>query len=184
MKRTNVEIKGAIETREELEKTMGEFAAAEVALAAQKAEMEARILEIRKEYEEATAALKLAAEAPFKQLELWARRHPEAFGEKKTLELLHGSIGFRTGMPRVSLKRGLDEEALCQALENAGCGKVVRTVRELDKAEIIRLAAATGEAEKFFSQNLAREFGLKVSQTERFFAAAKEEKTGDGGNVQ
>ena len=175
----SIEVKGAIETREELERTMGEYAAAQIGLERSKAEMEARILEVRKEFETELAALKLAAEAPFKQLELWARTHPEEFQGRKSVELTHGTIGFRTGMPRVTVKRGTDEDGLCKALAAQGCDRVVRTVRELDRDEIIRLARSENEVERHLAEHLARDFGLKVSQTERFFADAKEETVGE-----
>ena len=177
MKKTSIEVKGAIESREELERAMGEYAAATLALEARKVEMENALREVRDEYEQDLAGLKLAAEVPFKQLELWARRHPEQFEAKRSMDLVHGSIGYRTGMTRVSVKRGADEEALCKALENAGCERVVRTVRQLDREEIIRLAGSDLAAEKLLSERLAAEFGLKVSQTERFFATAREDKS-------
>jgi len=175
MARKNIEVKGAIETREELERTMGEYAAAQIGLERSKAEMEARILEVRKEFETELAAFKLAAEAPFKQLELWARTHPEEFRDRKSVELVHGTIGYRTGMPRVTVKRGTDEEKLCEALAGRGCDRVVRTVRELDRDEIIRLARSENAVERHLAEHLAADFGLKVTQTERFFADAKEE---------
>ena len=178
MKKTSIEVKGGIETREELERAMGEYAAAQIGLEKCKAEMEERIHEVRQDYEARLAALKLAAEAPFKQLELWARLHPEEFAERKSLELTHGTIGFRTGMPRVTVRRGTDEDELCQLLESHGCDRVVRKVRELDRAEIVRLAGSGNEIERKFSAHLAEGFGLRVSQTERFYAEAREEAVG------
>lgn len=171
----SIEVKGAIETREELEKTMGDYAAATLALEALKVEKEAKLLEVRKGYETDEAALKLAAEAPFKQLELWARTHPEAFEGKKSLDLLHGTIGYRTGMPRVTVKRGIDERTLCDLLESHGFSRAVRATKELDKDEIIRSARNDDERDKLFAESLATEFGLKVSQTERFYAEARKD---------
>lgn len=171
----SIEVKGGIETREELERAMGEYAAATLALAAKKAEMDMKLDEVRNGYERDFAALKLAAEAPFKQMDLWARQHPEEFADRKSIELTHGTIGFRTGMPRVTVKRGTDEDELCALLESHGCDRVVRRVRELDRAEIIRLSGSENEVERRFAAHLAEDFGLKVSQTERFFADAKEE---------
>ena len=173
MKKKSIEVKGAIESREELERAMGEYAAATLALEARKVEMENALREVRDEYEQELAGLKLAAEVPFKQLELWARRHPEQFEAKRSMDLVHGSIGYRTGMPRVSVKRGTDENALCELLENHGYGRAVRVAKELDKEEIIRCARSESEEEKHFAEGLASEFGLKVSQTERFYAEAR-----------
>jgi phage host-nuclease inhibitor protein Gam len=172
----SIEVKGGIDTREELERAMGEYAAATLALEACRVEMEDNLRRIRDEYEQELAGLKLAAEAPFKQLELWARRHPEAFEGRKSLELTHGTIGYRTGMPRVTLKRGTDENALCGLLEAHGYARAVRVAKELDKEEIIRCARSESEAEKHFAEGLASEFGLKVSQTERFYAEARRDE--------
>lgn len=178
MKKTSIEVKGAVETRDELERTMGEYAAATLAVEARRTEMEDRLRAVRDEYEQDLAALRLAAEVPFKQLELWARRHPEAFEGRRSLELVHGTIGYRTGMPRVAVKRGTDEDRLCELLESHGYARAVRTVRELDKEEIIRCARSEDGAERHFADGLAAEFGLRVSQTERFYAEARRDPEG------
>ena len=91
MKKKSIEVKGAIESREELERAMGEYAAATLALEGAKLEMEARLQAVREEYEQVLARLKLQQEVPFKQLELWARRHPEQFEAKRSMDLVHGS---------------------------------------------------------------------------------------------
>ena len=46
MKKTSIEVKGAIESREELERAMGEYAAATLALEARKVEMENALREV------------------------------------------------------------------------------------------------------------------------------------------
>ena len=173
--RKSIEVKGGIETREELERAMGDWARADLALRSARVEKERAIQAARERYEQVEPALKAAAEAAFRQLELWARLHPEQFRDRKSLELVQGTIGFRTGMPRVSAPRGMDEDRLCEALANHGFAAVVRTARELDRQEVIRFAGSEKESERHFAERLAAEFGIRVRQGERFYAEAREE---------
>lgn len=172
----SIDIKGAIESREDLEKCMGEFAQARLALEGAKLEKEARLKEAREEFEAVEPALKAAVEAPFKQLELWARMHPDAFDGKRSLELVQGTIGFRTGQPRVALPRGCDEAALCLELQAAGLGRFVRTVPVLDREEVIRAARSDAPEDSAWPARLSKEFGIRVSQAERFFAEERRDK--------
>lgn len=174
----SIDIKGAIESREDLEKCMGEFARARLALEGAKLEKEARLKEAREGFEAVEPALKAAVEAPFKQLELWARMHPEAFDGRKSLELVHGTIGFRTGQPRVVLPRGCDEEALCAALRDGGLGRFVRMVPVLDREEVIRAARSDAPEDGAWPERLSREFGVRVSQAERFYAEERRDAKG------
>lgn len=174
MKKTSIEVKGAIESREDLEAAMGEYARAALALEGAKVEMEARLQEAREEFEARLPVLKTAAEAAFKPLELWARRHPEQFAQRRSLELVHGRIGFRTGQPRVSLRRGTDEEALCRAMRLGGAAEFVRERLEIDREAAIR-AFAAADADAAARQRVLSNWGVRVSQTERFFAEPREE---------
>lgn len=177
MKRKSTEIGSGIATREELEAEMDRYAAARIAEAAEKAAMEEDVRLAREKHEESLAARKAEAEASFRVLERWARANPGAFAEKKSLELVHGRIGFRTGMPRLSVPRGADEAALCEALLASGLAEAVRTERRLDASRIIALAAAaqgTAAAETY--ARLRAAFGVHVTQAERFFAEERGEK--------
>ncbi|MBR1836412.1 MAG: host-nuclease inhibitor Gam family protein [Kiritimatiellae bacterium] len=175
--RTKTDTRGEIETPQDLEKWMGEYARASLALRDARLERDRAVTAAREAYEAREPELRLAVEAAFKQLELWGRRHPEAFEPKKSLELVQGRIGFRTGTPRVSLPRGVDEEALCCQLELAGEGEWVRRSPALDKQAILRVAASEDEVDKARLARLAETYGIRVRQEERFFAEAREEKS-------
>lgn len=174
--KTKIEVKGEIESREDLEKWMGEYARAELALRDAKLERDRAVTAAREAFEAREPVLKTALEAAFKQLELWARSNPEAFKGAKTLELVQGRIGYRTGMPRVSLPRGTDEEELCGRMECTEAGEFVRRVPMLDKQKVIRTASSEEPAEKAKAAFLAKQYGVLVRQTERFFAESRQEK--------
>ena len=174
----SIDIKGAIESREDLEKCMGEFAQARLALEGARLEKEAALKAAREEFEAVEPALKAAVEAPFKQLELWARMHPEAFDGRKSLELVQGTIGFRTGQPRVVLPRGCDEAQLCAALQGDGLGRFVRMVPTLDRDAVIRAARDEKDAPWDDAARLAQKHGVRVSQAERFYAEERKDPKG------
>ena len=173
MARKNIEVKGSIETREDLEGKMNEYAQVAIALSEREAAMDEELRLVREQFQDQTTTLKLRLKALAEELRKWAQSHPEAFDEKKSLALQHGTIGFRTGNPSVKTPAGMDEERFCEALENAGCGAVVRTVRELDKEAVLRLRLAEGEAERHLLSTLTGEFGIKITQAERFYVEEK-----------
>ena len=173
MRKTVTTKKSTIGSREELEQVMGEYAAVMIEQAAVKAEMEEKVRQVREEYEARFASLKESATALITDLGAWAAGHPEAFKERKSLELLHGVIGFRTGTPSVVLRRGVDEDDLVQDLIGDGLDSYVRTRQEIDRQAVLAaVAAPDGEA----AAAVLAEYGIKVRQTERFYAEAREEK--------
>ena len=174
----SIDIKGAIESREDREKARGEFAQARLALEGARLEKEARLKEAREEFEAVEPALKAAVEAPFKQLELWARIHPEAFDGRKSLELVQGTIGFRTGQPRVVLPRGCDEAQLCAELQGDGLGRFVRMVPTLDREELLRCARSDAPEDSAWPERLSKGYGIRVSQAERFYAEERKDLKG------
>lgn len=98
-------------------------------------------------------------------LEAWAYAHREEFGKKKSIEFLNGSLGFRTGTPRLSLLNcrwtwETVTDAVSRLLPN-----FIRNKPVLDKAGII---ASADDLEEFLPQ-----VGLKVTQGECFFVEPK-----------
>lgn len=173
MKTQRTTIKG----RDDLEGVFGEYAAAVIERDALKAAMEERIRVIRTEYEAQFARIGEAADALLEDIEAWAAGHPEMFAEKKSMEMLHGTIGFRTGTPRVALPRGADEGELAIEMSEAGLVQYVRTHLELDKQRII--ADCTRDEDGDENAAVLAAYGVKVKQSERFFAEVKRETGGE-----
>lgn len=164
----------SIGNREELESVFGEYAAAVIETAALKAELEESIRKVRAGYEAAFARLGETAAALLADVEAWAAGHPEEFKDRKSLELLHGTIGFRTGTPRVAIPRGADEEELAATLAESGLDCYVRVRRELDKPRILAAVADTAAADD--SDAVLAAYGIRVRQSERFYAEVREEE--------
>ena len=164
----------SITGRDDLEMVMGEYAAAVIEASALKAELEKRTLEVREEYAARFAMLDEIAAGLLADMEAWAAGHPAEFAKRKSLELMHGVIGFRTGTPRVALPRKADEEELAATLEAAGLGDFVRRRIELDRQRI--LAAVADPAEDNKAEAVLATYGIRVRQSERFFAEVREEQ--------
>jgi phage host-nuclease inhibitor protein Gam len=87
--------------------------------------------------------LRLNAEkvkAKFKALSRWAHdKRPQLFaGEKKSLALPQGRLGFRDTPPKVALEEGADEEAIAAELLARGLTDLVRQTVKLDRQAIIK----------------------------------------------
>lgn len=178
MRKSKTTKRTSIGNREDLEGVFGEYAQAAIERDALKAELEESIRKVRAGYEAAFARLDETAAALLEDVQAWAAGHPEAFAEKKSLELLHGTIGFRTSTPRVALPRGADEEELASALAEAGLTCYVRIRRELDRQRILADVADTAEDND--AAAVLDAYGIQVKQSDRFFAEVREEK-GTGG---
>lgn len=147
---------------------MGEFAQLSAELKQKEAELEERCALLRMEYEGEMARLGAMAEARVRELKDWAVQNKEAFGEAKSLKLLHGIIGFRTGTPSVRTPVDFSVDSVPVAF---------RRVRvELDKERVLALwrSAVPQDQEKL--EELKATCGIRITQTERFYAEAKTEE--------
>lgn len=158
--------------REDLENVLGQYATAVIDGDALKAEMERKIAEIRADYEGRAAEIGRRQEDLFADIEAYVLGNPQEIPEgRKSLELLHGTVGFRTGNPTVRLPRGVDEAALCEELRCSGFPEYVRTREEVNREAVLAADDPTRES-------LAAH-GVKVTQTkDRFFIEVKREQPG------
>lgn len=161
-----------ITSREDLENVLGQYAVAVIDGDALKAEMERKIAEIRADYESRAADVGRRQEDLFADIEAYVLGNPQEIpAGRKSLELLHGTVGFRTGNPTVRLPRGADEGELCQELKGAGLPEFVRAREEVDRAAVL---AANDDVRAALAAH-----GVKVTQTkDRFFVEVKREQPG------
>lgn len=158
-----------ITTREELERVMGEFAQATIARGQLAFAMEARLNEIRHDYESRLAEFDEAIEAFLADLEAWAVMHPADFATRRSIDLVHGVIGFRTGQPALKTIKGVKWDHVLDMLKLANHLQYVRTEESVDKEAIL------AEREQIGEKNLEK-FGMRVEQAERFYAEPKLEQ--------
>ena len=160
----------APQTLDDVERLLGELAICDATRRRALAEMDAEIKTVRDRYAADLDALDAAQKALEDEIASWAELHKEAFGEKRSLVLTHGAIGWRLGNPAVRLKPRVKAEQALQMVKDR-LPQYVRTTEELDKAAL--LAAFSGKA--LTAEDLAA-CGLRVAQTERFYVEPKTEE--------
>lgn len=157
---------------EELEQVFGEYAASVLELATLSVELERRLQQARTEFEDEMALAKEDCDGLFADIQSFGVLHPELFKDKKSLDLVHGTIGFRTGTPAIKLLAGVKTEHAVQ-LASKLLPTCIRIKAELDKdALLARFASGELPAAKL------AEVGLQVERKEVFYADVKNEKGG------
>ena len=154
----------------DVEGLMAQVAAADAATRNITAQMDAEITRVRERYATALDIEKATREAAEEQIASWAELHKADFGDRRSMALTHGTIGWRLGNPAVKLRARVKAE---QALEQVRqrLPEFVRTVDELDKAALLNAYAG-----KAITDGDLEACGLKVTQTERFYVEPKTEE--------
>jgi phage host-nuclease inhibitor protein Gam len=155
-------------TREAAERVVGEIARLTIQADALRAEMDDRLRTIRGEYEPRLVRLQDEVDRALKVVKFWADENPEAFGGRKSLELIHGTVGWRTGQPTLRTLSGWTWERVKEALAATGMLEWIRTKSEVDREGIIAARAS-------FGADGLRAIGLRVTQAETFFVEPKRE---------
>ena len=136
------------------------------------AEMDARLIEVKADYETRIAKLDALINATAEDLQAWAVANPEEFGKKKSIELLAGTLGFRTGTPKLALlNRRWTWDLVLAAIEQLGF-QFTRIKTEVDKEAILSFVAEASDKEAVTAKVLTP-IGVKVTQGESFFIEPK-----------
>ena len=175
MARKSKTISTTISSREDLERRVGDYAKSTAKIAEIEAQMNLEIAKIREKFEGKISDIKDDADAVFDDLNAYASLHPEIFSAgRKSVDLLHGTIGFRTGQPRLSMPRGKTDDELCSsmlALPTVAC--FVRRTNVVDKSAVIGAISADQPSD---SKTVLESIGFRVTQAERFFIDPKYEE--------
>jgi len=132
------------------------------------AEIDAKVSAIREQHREELAGLDADIDVEIKLLESAAIANPDQFVEKKSVELLTGTLGFRTPTPSLKTLAKYTWERVLKTLK-ARKLKAFYVVRESVNKEAI-----LAEREKLGEKGLAA-LGLRISQDETFYVEPKRE---------
>ncbi len=89
-------------TNEAMEVAFAQFSTADAKLQGIGAKMDQEITRIREKYADEIAKWTVLKDGSFDVLQAYAMENREVlFTKKKSLETVHGSIGFRTGTPKL-----------------------------------------------------------------------------------
>jgi len=152
-----------------MEEAFGQYAAADAKIAAITAKMDEQFVKIREKYADELARLDAERCAAFEVMNVFALEQRDAlFSKRKSMETIHGIIGFRTGTPKLKPRKGFKWPAVLELLRRFG-SDYIRTSEEPDKA---RLLADRGNAE---CAQLMSDCGIEVVQDEVFYVEPKKE---------
>lgn len=161
-------------TIEQAEQMMSEYAIADARLEEVTAQMDQRITAIREEYADELAALGSTRKEKFMGIQLFAEKNPGIFGKRKSFAMAHGTIGFRTGTPKLKTLKGFTWAAVTILLKQL-LPNYVRTVDEPAKDKLLADRENPGVA-KFFSLDGV---GIEVVQDEAFYIDLKKEEASE-----
>lgn len=153
---------------EKAEQYFADYAVADAKIQQITAKMDQEMTKIREKYQEDLAKFGQTRDESFEKLQHFATNKPELFPKKKSYEMAHGIIGFRTGTPALKAIKGYTWAAICNLVKKVK-PEFVRTKEEVNK-ELILDTRETEETIK-----LMAECGIVVEQAESFYVEPKKE---------
>lgn len=147
------------------------------------AEIELQCARIRERHADRLQQLQQGASEAFDTLQAYAQLHPELFTKRKSLDLAHGTIGFRTGTPKLKTLRGFTWAAVL-TLVRQFLPDYIRTVDEVAKDRILAdrnldnvalYDTTVGDPREVSMSEALDKVGIQVVQEEAFFVECKEE---------
>ena len=148
-------------TRSEAEALLGQFRVIKLQESKITADREAAIAEIDQRVGPVLEKIKTQLTDLAKELQRWAVANAEAFGDAKSLDMQHGSIGWRTNPPKVNLPKSEDAILLDLVEKHLGT-QFLRCTWEVDKESLIN------DRDNLDAKSLQKT-GITITQTETFF---------------
>jgi phage host-nuclease inhibitor protein Gam len=151
-----------IKSREAAREAMVTLGKVGAELAVSVARRDEAIAQINETYSEQISDAEKDVKRLKEDIEEWALLNEKAEVLKDTRKIHFegvGEVSMRTGNPTITFKRGTKEETVVEACFDAGIGKYVRTVQELNRETLLNDRNEAGMADKF------KAIGVIVKQT-------------------
>lgn len=140
-------------------------------LAKIEARMNEEINKVKSRYTDEITDLNERLVEPMEILNVYASEQKTTWGKRKSLELLHCIIGFRTGTPKVSKDKKFTWDAVLELMKrNKVFARFIRTKEEINKEAII------AEKNEALLNQLTEECYITIDQDETFFVQPKVEE--------
>lgn len=168
-KRTAKKVLSGVQ-KHEFYAALAEFAALSTKEQTITSKMDEQITKIREKYAEQLEKIKETKEEQFEIVQAYCKEQKlQLFTKQRSIDTIHGKVGFRTGTPKLKTLKGFTWEAVTNML------KVVlpEYVRTIDEPAKDRLLADRDTAKV---QEKLAEAGLFVDQDETFFVDLKKEE--------
>ncbi|WP_108821070.1 host-nuclease inhibitor Gam family protein [Dysgonomonas sp. Marseille-P4361] len=154
---------------EKMNDALAAYAKADASITKINADLDVKFTKLRDEKADELAKLEAEKSEAFDLVQAYALENKETqFSKKKSVELTHGTIGFRMGTPKIKTLKGFTQKAVAKLLEKLAPEYVRKTV-ELDKEKLIADRDKEGMAAKM------KDYGVEVVQDETFYIELKKE---------
>lgn len=159
-------------SREAADEAFATYAKSDAQVQKINADIELQCAKIREKYADKLATLTEEKDKAFDTLQAFATENQaELFSKKKSLDMAHGTIGFRTGTPKLKTLKGFTWASALQLVKEF-LPEYVRQTWDIAKDKL--LADRDTEA---MLENMAK-CGIQVVQDEAFYVEPKKEDTG------
>lgn len=162
-------------TLEQAQEASELYASKYLRLSTIEAKINEEVAKIKAKYNEEVAKLQEELKEPEQVLMVFAEEQKSNWS-KKSFELLHTVIGFRTGTPKVDkTKKGFSWDAIVELLKkNKSFKPFIRTKEEINKEAILQLREEV-EADAKILNALKQEAFIEIKQDETVFVEVKKE---------
>lgn len=168
-------------TKEAAEEAFAAYTKADAERAKITAEIELKCAQIREKHQDRLSQLQATQEEAFDTLQTYAvENQAELFTKKKSLEMVHGTIGFRTGTPKLKTLKGFTWASALQLVKEFLPG-FIRSTEEIAKdrllmerdTDVVNPGDPLGEGRPL--REVMAKCGISVVQDETFFVEPKKE---------
>ena len=174
-------------TREAADVAFATFAKADASINKIQAEIELQCAKIREKRQADLTRLTAERDAAFETLQSFATENQtELFAKKKSLEMAHGVIGFRTGTPKLKTLKGFTWASALQLAKKFLPFTYIRQTEEIakdklladrDLKEVAVYDTPTGDPREVTMREAMAACGIQVTQDETFYVEPKKEET-------
>jgi phage host-nuclease inhibitor protein Gam len=156
-------------TSEQMEAAFSEYAVADARLQKINATIDVKMTQIREQYADEMAKLSNTKDKAFDVMQAYALENKDnLFAKKKSLDSVHGTIGFQKGKPKLKTLKGFTWGAVTNLLKEF-LPSYIRTTEEPAKDKLL----ADRDAEEVVA--LFPKVGICVVQDETFYVEPKKE---------
>ena len=172
-------------TREAADEAFATYAKSDAQIQKINAEIELQCAKIREKWAEKLALLSGEKEKAFDTLQSYAvENQAELFVKKKSLDMPHGTIGFRTGTPKLKTLKGFTWASALQLAKKFLPMTYIRQTEEIAKDKLLAdreleevsvYDTPTGDPRMVEMTEAMAICGIQVVQDETFYVEPKKE---------
>lgn len=175
-------------SREAADEAFATYAKSDAQMQKINADIELQCAKIREKYADRLATLSDEREQAFDTLQAFATEHQaELFAKKKSLDMAHGVIGFRTGTPKLKTLKGFTWASALELAKRFLPTTYIRQTEEIakdrlladrDLKEVAVYDTPTGDLRTTTMAEAMAVCGIQAIQEEAFYVEPKKEDNG------